>query len=318
MKFVHIYFLLEPGLSALNMSDRKPNIQGHENANVLKTYYYRGKPYPYISGQAYRRWLRETLDLMDGEGKYTTILDDINYYKFKEGIHYKVSKDKKANVTLKKKIFEDYPGLDLFGYMISASGNTSIVRRSPVMNTFVLGVIGNIIKDIKTKHTDKVMGTSNQLRTSLSYSELAEDVFYGSMSIEVDRIGKFSPEELSVTEKVEGIDFGDNYRKEMVRKLLTAFFTLTGGANRARALGNVSPRYAILTVTEKGNNVFPSMRPPIENKVKVPESFVDYAKKYYGNVFVYSLNVGQDSKVSEDVEGVTDYEDIIDKVVKKL
>jgi CRISPR-associated protein Cas7/Cst2/DevR subtype I-B len=162
MKYVHIYFLLEPGMNAANASGESDT--SYQNSNLLKYYFYKKERLPYFSGQAYRRWLRDTMSELSGRD-YSTIVDDLERTIFIEGKHYEViklkskqknkSKKDKNTYTLKKEMFEDFPGADIFGYMITAGGSDSIIRQSPTLNTFVLGLLPRqFIKDIVTKNTN--------------------------------------------------------------------------------------------------------------------------------------------------------------------
>ena len=320
MKYVHVYFLLEPGMNALNNAGKETDNHGNENRTAVKKYFYKKKPYPYFSGQAYRRWLRDTLTELTGKD-YSTIVDDLEREEFVKGTHYD---EKGKTIILKKKLFEDYPGADVFGYMVTKKKSESIVRQSPTLNSFILGVLDrNFIYDVVTKRSEDLQ-TKKQKSTSFSHREVAYNVYYGTMTLEVDRYGAITPSELTADQEtrrtINPIDFGDEYRIEQVKNVLKAFFNLRGGANLARILANVSPRYAVIAVTENGNNIFPSMRPIVKDTyVQVPKSFIDAARTYYGdNVFVYSFDWGQESLVQEDVPGDPNWKTVVDEVVNAL
>lgn len=127
--------------------------------------------YPYVSGQAFRYWLRETL-----EDKFEWEMSPIN-------------RDKKIAFTNANPI--EYDDDDVFGYMRAlkkAEGGT-VTRISPFKNSPLISVVGqNPTQDfgVMARHDGDPVPYEHEF-----YSTVLKGIF----SIDLDSIGKFSQSE---------------------------------------------------------------------------------------------------------------------------
>ena len=268
MRFVKIYNIYKFAPSSLN-SFGVTKVGGNENTIVLKRIGGR----IYISGQAYRYWLRSTLELVKKHENW--IYDTVNREE-------EVIKDKVIDV---EKIV-DYPGFDLFGYMITKgkrgssdnSKDNSITRASVVKTSVVLGIDAKVTRDVITRRGEKD-------KNSLAYRELATGTFYNVVEVELFRLGKYTGEELTGDYKKKDEIFDvesvvEGYRKDVIEDFIKATLMLRGGANLSRTLADTSPVMSLIAITD-------SVRIPVN---ETPGSVFDFFRKNFkdGRLYAYT------------------------------
>ena len=234
---------------------------------------------PYVSAQAWRRWLRDTSN--EENSWKPSELRAIDSSKQKA----EAEKNTDENEATKKKNTAkiatelnpvDYPEDDLFGYMKSGSGSEeSIQRTSPFKSSILKG-----IKNMRATNVDKAFvhlkeGTPLPYNTQF-YSTHLEGFF----NLEYYRLGVYdnlaSRQELSqelVTAHKDKFDeskipYGAKFfprytlkdaeqkRKVHASGLLKGLSFLRGGAKQAAFGSDVSPKVLILAGMQSANPVF--------------------------------------------------------------
>jgi len=187
-----------------------------------------GKTHPYISGQALRRYLRDTL----GE------LPEVK--KEKEISPIKPTEDPKAPIVTEGDP-EKYIDDDLFGFMRAIKAGTKR-RESPLRVSPAYGLFpytGD--RDLGTRSALEATG---ELRGSMFETEITNNIFRTILLLELDRIGKWKAYEVAAEEAKEGeVDNGE--RKRRASLLFKAVKYLWGGGRRSRLLVDLTPQFLI-------------------------------------------------------------------------
>lgn len=205
--------------------------------------------YPYVSGQAFRYWLRETL-----EDKFEWEMSPIN-------------RDKKIAFTNANPI--EYDDDDVFGYMRAlkkAEGGT-VTRISPFKNSPLISVVGqNPTQDfgVMARHDGDPVPYEHEF-----YSTVLKGIF----SIDLDSIGKFSqsektgyrnmyPKLIELAEEKELTQEDDIWvmdkdtRIKRTQDIINALPYLSGGAKNTSHLTDVTPKILVLAAIDGGNHIF--------------------------------------------------------------
>lgn len=242
-----------------------------ENTVLVKALRINGKSYPYVSAQAYRYWLRRTLEQMQPEG----------------WTRAPIFREKKVAYTDANPIA--YADDDVFGYMRAPSKKVeaadsradsvdatetkeTVTRVSPFRAGTLVAMSAGVAQDFGTmsRHEGDPVPHEHQLyRTSLK----------GLFSIDLGRIGVFTYEnrtgflnldevrrqlaeklaekkELVHDEMNRAYRLPDNVRLERIRALLSAMPIVTGGAKQALHYTDVTPVVVVMAVLKGGNNPF--------------------------------------------------------------
>jgi len=180
-----------------------------------------GKTHPYISGQALRRYIRDTLkELKDVKaGEFSPLK--------------KTEKKKAPTVTEgdPKKYLDD----DLFGYMLEDRRRESPLRVAPAFGLFPY--TGD--RDLGTKSYLEVTG---ELGGAMFETELTNNLFRTVILLELDRVGTWkgyeakSEKEMKVPEKE---------RQRRASLLFESLKYLWGGARRTRFLVDLTPQFIV-------------------------------------------------------------------------
>ena len=207
----------------------------HNEANVItckKVTRPDGSQLPYISGNAWRRILRNTL------AAYGYDLFEIQSAEALQKLFASIDpKD------LLKELIRRFPDVDLLGYMdspdrLKAGGEnfrTSPVRVSALKAKF--NFAGDTDLGTKAKSLDPDRTSSEG---SLMFeTEIYYNLFLGHMLIETSRIGHFNGE--LVTD--------DETRAERIKALIRALSTAWGGGRAARLLSDLRPRLMLYART---------------------------------------------------------------------
>jgi len=194
--------------------------------------------YPYISGQALRRYLRDTLA-------------DIVEYDEKGNPHYQFSPEEPGPDPKSPILTAGQPDLyiddDLFGFMRAVEGRTRR-RESPLRVSAAFGLF---------PYTgDRDLGTRSALRVTnnpeaggaVFETEVTNNVFRTTWLLELDRVGFWRGYESADTDKADLAKTGTlkfDERRKRVKALLRAVKYLSGGARQARLLIELVPQFVI-------------------------------------------------------------------------
>lgn len=306
MKTTQGFLLLDVDVAALNNAgnDTSTNL---DNAVATKKIYKDGKAYPYVSGQAWRYWWRETL-----QKNYSWEMSPV------------IRESKIAFTAANPIKFADD---DIFGYMRAAKieiidektgktkkENITLTRVSPLKNSALLAVAPNTI----------VQNWSSMTRQEGDAVPYGKDeycaVMKGMFSIDLDQVGTFFEQErtgfknFNQALKNEALNSGaeeiddpiakdskgnplkvcrlpKEIREKRVTDVVNALQTLSGGAKQTTNLADVTPKFLILVTLNSGNHPFSHIAVEDLGKAKLSieslkQVLNDYKDKFEGDVFI--------------------------------
>lgn len=197
--------------------------------------------HPYISGQAIRRYLRDTLDDM---------------LKGDRSIHEKMSPLEKSDDAKAPVVTtgdpEQFIDDDLFGFMKAVKGETK-KRESPLRVSPAFGIFPYA--------SDRDLGTRSAVEFtkeagaggSIFETEITNNVFKTTLLVELDRVGRWKNYE---TVKGSDGELGAEARKRRASLLILALKYLWGGGRRTRLLVDMTPQFVICTRLTKKVPIF--------------------------------------------------------------
>lgn len=194
--------------------------------------------YPYISGQALRRYLRDTLAEVaesDEEGK--------PLYQFSPE---EQGTDPKSPILTKGRP-DLYIDDDLFGFMRAVRGGTRR-RESPLRVSAAFGLFpysGD--RDLGTRSALRVTGDPEK-GGAIFETEVTNNVFRSTWLLELDRVGFWHGYENAETgndslAETKSLELDE--RSKRVRAILRAIKYLNGGARQARLLIELVPQFVV-------------------------------------------------------------------------
>lgn len=206
--------------------------------------------YPYVSGQALRYWLRETL-----EEKFDWNMSPI-------------SREKKIAFTEVNPI--EYSDDDVFGYMraLKKKEGGTVTRISPFKNSPLVSVVGqNPTNDFG------VMARHDEGDPVPYEHEFYSTILKGIFSIDLSSLGVFCESEKtgyrnmypSLVELAEekGLNHDGDYwmldnetRIKRAQDIINALPYLSGGAKNTSHLTDVTPKILVLAAIDGGNHIF--------------------------------------------------------------
>jgi len=229
MKAITLVWLTRADLSNLNSG------QGSGNLTELKTYANGTKPY--VSGQATRTALFDTIARSHED-------------------HFKCTSERPCADV------ENCWGCDLRGFLATKEGEGGERRWSPIKVTPGLGQIsGEIVTDLLTRSS--VVAKSDDRASKdmrLANVQMMENLYRFAMVIDVDNVGlvkkpilEGTGKEQRVTGWEKAIDIGPEQRKIRVQALLDGVFNLSGFAKQARAAASLAPEL-LLAISQNTYN----------------------------------------------------------------
>lgn len=236
------------------------------NVTVPKTFRNGKDKVPYVSAQAWRRWLRNTL--IEETGWPASELRG-------KGQSNKGSTNKIAGELNPV----DYPEDDIFGYMMSAEGQgkgsvKSIMRTSPFSTSILVSLrkkgwrgrdegFVHLKEGTPLPYTTEFYNTHLQGVFSLNYNRLGVFCNIGDkVELDESKVNKLLEEEkIEITnEKEEGVIYSiknlESVRNKRVSALFNALGVLRGGAKQAAFGTDVSPKLIIFAGLSSGNPIF--------------------------------------------------------------
>ena len=206
--------------------------------------------YPYVSGQAFRYWLRETL-----ENKFNWNMSPI-------------SRESKIAFTEANPI--EYPDDDVFGYIraLKKKDGSTVTRISPFKNSPLVSVVGqNPTNDFG------VMARQDNGNPVPYEHEFYSTILKGIFSIDLGSLGVFCEnektgyknmypslieiaEEKGLTHEENCWILDDKTRINRATDIINALPYLSGGAKNTSHLTDVTPKILVLTAIDGGNHIF--------------------------------------------------------------
>lgn len=288
------FVLIDVDIAALNNAggDTSTTL---ENAVVTKKIKKNGREYPYVSGQAWRYWWRESL---------------------KQNFQWEMSpiiREKKIAFTSCNPFL--YPDDDMFGYMKAKKKTEDPLSRvSPLKNSALMAVAYNPV----------VQNWSSMTRHEGDAVPYGKDeycaVMKGMFSIDVDNVGTFSMQNrsgfMNINETMkeqflEGdtgtiddpyqkdkkgnplqlVQMSKDIREKRIKEAVAALKYLAGGAKTTTNLADVTPKLVVLANFKSGNHPFSHLAKEELGKAvfsvaALQEVLQDYEDQFDGPIFI--------------------------------
>ncbi len=276
MAFVTGLMLIDAPASALN---NLGNVQGRQFDNVMGTKIIRTREgaYPYVSAQAFRYWLRESIVRHSPEWKKApiyreekiafTAADPINYWDDDIFGYMRAPDNKPAS---KKRRQEDPEYKKLTPLDANEKGQEqALTRSSPFrVSTFVSIAPVNIVEDWESasRHEgDSVPYSSQFYRATLkglfSLNLRSCGTFWyrnktGFKNLDNIRTDIAESKELINLAEEKAYQLPDEERLKRISALFEGLAHLEGGAKQTLHYTDVSPVIIIMAITKGGNHIF--------------------------------------------------------------
>lgn len=232
-KFVNIGYITRVSIDNLNSSENPGNMVVLKKVQDSK-----GNYFPYVSGQALRYYLKETMNQL---GMKITKLDKNGEY---------VIETKSKGDERYREILDNHPDLDLFGFMEAAkgSGKMALRRWSPVKVSPLISIFpwkGE--SDLLTRKKEGQEG-GDLVKVEINTFNFMK----GNIIMDIDAIGS-TVDELNYD--IETV-IGPEEKKSRIGYLVDAIKNIDGGAKKARLLDDLTPKLVVLTLQKAGTPIF--------------------------------------------------------------
>jgi len=235
--FLNIAYITKVNVASLNGGEGSGG-----NVTVMKKISNaNGDEFAYVSGQALRRYLKETLmqlgetiSSVDADGN--PVINDDGKFE---------SLNKKIDDKQKEKIFKAVCDLDLFGFMLPKGGRRwSPVKVSPLVSLLPYkGEYDYLTRKQKTEDESKKSGNIVQVEVD------TKNFMRGNIMINTAHIGNEINEYTYEVKKI----LSDEEKNKRLNVLLDAIKSFNGGAKQARNLEDIAPKFIIISKQKTGN-----------------------------------------------------------------
>ena len=254
--------------------------------------------YPYVSGQAFRYWLRETL-----EEKFGWEMSPI-------------SREKKIAFTEANPI--EYPDDDAFGYMraLKKKEGGTVTRISPLKNSPLVSVVGqNPTNDFG------VMARHDEGDPVPYEHEFYSTILKGIFSIDLTSLGVFCesektgyrnmyPKLIELAEE-KGLTHEDDYwmldsetRSKRAQDIINALPYLSGGAKNTSHLTDVTPKILVLAAIDGGNHIFMNIVREENGETIFDIGALDEVINEYSDILKTDVYIGLRSGFLKDIQDI--------------
>ncbi|GEP90767.1 CRISPR-associated autoregulator, Cst2 family [Chitinophaga terrae (ex Kim and Jung 2007)] len=307
------FILIDVDAAALNNSGKSTS-NDYENGVDTKKMFKDGRAYPYVSGQAWRYWWRETLQKNHGwelspvtrDNKIAfTAADPVKYADDDVFGYMKAAKDAKLDE-------EGKPVLDKKGKAVLE--NVTVTRVSPLKNSVIIAAA-----PVKTSQNWSSM--SRQEGDAVPYvKEEYSAIMKGMFSLDLEQLGTFSnynktgfknlTDDIKESALASGAtEIDDPYVKDSkgrpqklvrlhrdvrlkrIQDTIKALKTISGGAMQTDNMADVTPKLIILATTNTGNHPFFHVASNHNNSFNfdtenIRQVLADYKENILGTVFI--------------------------------
>ena len=254
--------------------------------------------YPYVSGQAFRYWLRETL-----EEKFGWEMSPI-------------SREKKIAFTEANPI--EYPDDDAFGYMraLKKKEGGTVTRISPLKNSPLVSVVGqNPTNDFG------VMARHDEGDPVPYEHEFYSTILKGIFSIDLTSLGVFCesektgyrnmyPKLIELAEE-KGLTHEDDYwmldsetRSKRAQDIINALPYLSGGAKNTSHLTDVTTKILVLAAIDGGNHIFMNIVREENGETIFDIDALDEVINDYSDILKTDVYIGLRSGFLKDIQDI--------------
>lgn len=287
-KFIHIDSVMRVNLANLNSSEG-----GSNQITLKKITAFNGEEFVYVSGQAYRRYLRETIYWLTDKKFEICGIDKGGSPIIKQGAESLIEDKKIKDAALKKSgykgilehIIQKVPELDIFGFLLPVQEKEigTLRKASPFQTTA-------IISSFPYRYNTDMLTRSKAEEMGGDIVKVEIDTFnylQGAQIINTEMVGSYWDEHI---EKAVGV-VDDNERNRRLNWLLSALQNTMGGSKKARLLNDFSPVLVVATIQKTGvpyfSHKFDILPPDKEPKA---QSFVDVKGKLNLKAFWETYN----------------------------
>lgn len=235
--FLNIAYITKVNLASLNGSEGT----GGNITEMKKIASANGEEFAYVSGQALRRYFKETLLQL---GQRITEISEKGEPTFRDENGKYIDLDKKLK-DVKEDAFKKFIDLDLFGYMFPNGGR----RWSPIKVTPLISILpykgeyDYLTRKQKPKKENEKSGNIVQIEIdTLNYMRSNIMINVSHIGNEVDEYTYDVKEILNKEEKNDRLNI-----------FLDAIKNFNGGAKQSRNLEDISPKFLVIAYQKTGN-----------------------------------------------------------------
>ena len=235
--FLNIAYITKVNVASLNGGEGTGG-----NVTVMKKIANaKGDEFAYVSGQALRRYMKETLLQL---GARITEVDEKGQPTFRDEKGKTVDLDKKLK-EYQEVAFKKFVDLDLFGYMFPNGGR----RWSPVKVTPLISILPykGEYDYLTRKQKPKKEGAKSGNIVQVEIDTM--NFMRGNIMVNADHIGNEVDE---YTYELKEI-LSEEEKIERLNIFLEAIKNFNGGAKQARNLEDISPKFVIIAKQKTGN-----------------------------------------------------------------
>ncbi len=296
--FLNIAYITKVNIASLNGGEGTGG-----NVTVMKKISNaKGDEFAYVSGQALRRYMKETL-MQLGE-PISSVDENGNPTFMDEGKFLKLNK--KIDEETKKKIFKSVCDLDLFGYMLPQGGR----RWSPVKVTPMISILPYKGEYDYLTRKQKVEDESKKSGNIVQVEIDTLNFMRGNMMINIAHIGNEVDE---YTYEIKEI-LTNEEKNERLNLLLEAIKNFNGGAKQARNLEDISPKFIVIVKQKTGNPfLLNALSVDIDGNINI-ENIKEALKEYEVEDIKIGISKGiftNEDDVKKSFENVTTVADAI-------
>lgn len=269
MAFVTGTFLIDAPASALNNMGAIPG-EAYENTVGVKLIRTSKGSYPYVSAQAYRYWLRRTLEAKYPEWQAAPIFRE-NKVAYTDGnpilywdddlLGYMRAPSKRADARKAREEDEsramETPTSDTIT-RVSPLRVSTLVSMAPVSITEDFGVMARHEGD-PVPHVHQFYRATLQALYSLDLHAVGTFHYMqrtGYRNLDDERVALAKEQDLQLVEDEKAYRLSAEQRLQRVQTLLDAMAQIEGGAKQTLHYTDVAPVATISAVTRGGNHIF--------------------------------------------------------------
>ncbi|AIS53553.1 CRISPR-associated autoregulator, DevR family [Thermoanaerobacter kivui] len=304
MNNVNGFILVDAPASALNNAGPDVGAKTENTIAVKKIRRGRGE-YVYVSGQAFRYWVRSSLKNIFGWELSP------------------IERDSKIAFTAANPF--KYPDDDMFGYMkaIGKKSGSTLTRVSPFKCSPLISVTPvNIVNDfgVMARHEGDPVPYEHEF-----YSTVLKGIF----SLDLDSVGRFSSvnktgymniteaykeeweaHNCTVEEDGKVVTLPAEVRAKRASELIGVLPYIFGGAKQTFHLTDVSPKFIVLAILNCGNNIFMNIAVDDRGEAAInvkalKEVILDYQENIISDVYI-GKREGFMDEYNEDLRQMTD------------
>jgi CRISPR-associated protein Cst2 len=233
-KFVNLGYLTKVNIDNLNSSENPGNLIVLKKVQDSK-----GNYYVYVSGQALRYYLKETMNQL---GMPLTKLD-------KSG-EYIIEASSEEATERYGEILKEHPDLDLLGFMeaVKGAGKMALRRWSPVKVSPMISIYpwkGE--SDMLTRKKEGQEG-GDLVKVEINTFNFMR----GTIVMDMDMIGSRVDE---MSYEIEPV-INEEDKSKRINYLVESIKNLDGGAKKARLLDDLTPKFVVITKQKAGTPIF--------------------------------------------------------------